>query len=270
MGPAAVGTTVQTVTTDGTTIAYETHGDAERPAVAFVGDAGFGPWTWGWQAPSLAGPYRTLVTALRGTDGSGSDGPYDVDRFAADLEAVLADAGVRRVHLVGAGLGGAIALRYAREYARARSLVSIGAATSGDLVDGAALAALHPTDRSQLRESLSKAFSDRFLSASTLVEDVLQWRRDEDASGDALDGHLAALRGFETGPLYEIGLPALVLHGIDDPIVSVAAGRDLAEDLPRARFEAVEGRRCCYVEHAAAVTDAIDGFVDDVRSDYRE
>ena len=256
-----------TVTTGGADIAYEVAGAADRPAIAFVADAGFGPWVWGWQAPQLSGPYRTVVHATRGTDGSDAAGPYDVDRLAADLEAVLADADVSRVHVVGAGLGGMVALRYAREYGRARSLTLLGAAASGARVDEAALEALHPEDPTRLRESLSLAFTDDFLAETGLVDDVVGWRKREDAAGDALAGHLDAVRAFESGPRYELGLPALVLHGVDDPVLPEAASRDLADDLPRGRFEAVEGKRCCYVEHSAAVSDAIDRFVDGVHAD---
>ena len=68
-------------TTDGTTIRYETAGDG--PAVAFLPDAGSGPWLWGWQAPAMAGRYRTVVHAPRGTAGSDAAGPYGVDRLAS-------------------------------------------------------------------------------------------------------------------------------------------------------------------------------------------
>lgn len=255
-----------TVTTRETELTYEVTGEPDRPAIVFVPDAGFGPWVWGWQSPQLTGPYRTVVYATRGTDGSDADGPYDVDTLATDLEAVLEDAGVRRVHVVAAGLGGMVAIRYAREYNRARSMTLLGTAAVGDRVDDAALSALHPTDHTRIRESLSLAFSDDFLSETGLVDDVVAWRRKEDAVGDALAGHLDAVRRFEAGPLHEITLPALVLHGVDDPVVPLDAGRELADDLPRGRFEAVEGKRCCYVEHSAAVSDAIDRFIDTVRS----
>ena len=253
-----------TITVDGTALRYERSGRADRPAVAFLPDVGFGPWVWGWQAPELSGPYRTVVHAARGTDGSGTSGPYTVDRFAADLEAVLADAGIRRVHLVGAGLGGMVALRYAREYGRARSLSLLGAAASGDRIDRAKLSALHPADPAALEGSLSAAFTERFLAETDLGGRITAWRREEDATGEALSGHREAALGFEAGPLYELSLPALVCHGVDDPVVPSAAGEELADGLPNGRFEAVEGKRCCYVEHAAAVTDAIDGFVDGV------
>ena len=253
-----------TVAVDGTTLRYELGGEADRPTVAFVPDVGFGPWVWGWQAPELAGSYRTVVAAVRGTDGSDSGRPHTVDRFAADLEAVLSDAGVRRVHLVGAGLGAMIALRYAREHGRARSLSLLGASASGDRVDRAALSTLHPSDPDRFGSSLSLAFTDRFLEATGFGERITEWRCAEDATGETAAEHREAALRFDSGPLYEQSVPALVCHGVDDPVVPIEAGKALAAELPRGRFEAVEGKRCCYIEHAAAVTDAIDGFVSDV------
>lgn len=252
-----------TIAVDGATIRYEDSGTADRPAVAFLPDVGFGPWVWGWQAPELSGRYRTIVVATRGTDGSEGSGPYTVDRFAADLEAVLADVGVRRVHLVGAGLGGAVALRYAREYGRARSLSLLGTAASGDRIDREALSSLHPSDPGRLGGSLSGAFTDQFIRESGLTERITGWRREEDATGAALAGHREAAIGFDPGPLYEVSLPALVCHGVADPVVDLEAGETLASELPGGRFEPIEGKRCCYLEHAAAVTDTISGFVSD-------
>lgn len=253
-----------TVAAGGRTLRYETAGEPDGPAVVFLPEAAFGPWQWGWQAPALAGPRQTVVVAFVGTDGSDAGGPYVVDRFAADVEAVLADAEVDRAHVVGAGLGGMVALRYERRYARARSLALFGVAARGEAVDDDALAALHPDDPDRFRESLTLAFSERFLAEAGVVDDVVAWRRAEDATGEARAGHLTAVRAFDAGPLYETTVPALVCHGVDDPVVDLGVGRELAEALPRGRFEPVEGRRCCYAEHSVAVTDALEQFLDDV------
>ncbi len=256
-----------TVTTDGTTLAYERSGHEDRPTVAFVPDIGFGPWMWSWQTPALSGPYRTLVYAARGTDGSDRVGPYTLSQFVSDLEAVLADASVQRAHLVGAGLGGMVALRYAHSHGRARSLSVFGVPPTGDRIDDAALSTLHPSDPSRLRSSLSLAFSDPFLAESGMADRIVEWRQNEDATGDAVIGHRSAALGFEAEPLYELSIPTSVYHGADDPVVPIEAGKELAAALPHGQFEAVSGRRCCYIEHATAVSDVIDGFIESVESD---
>ncbi len=255
-----------TVDRDGTTLYYETAGEratgeAGGDPVAFVSDAGFGAWLWGWQYPAVAGPRKALVWDLRGTGQSDSSpGPYDLSTLAADFEAVLAEVGLDSVHVVGAGLGGAIALRYAREYGRAQSLTLLCTPDSGETVDSEALQALHPdaSDDESIQQSLSGAFSPAFREANAdLLADICDWRREEDAGSDAVEAQLATLTGFDPEPLYEVGLPALVLYGVDDPVVPASASTRLAEDLPRGESQAVEGRHLCFVEHSRAVTDRL-------------
>jgi pimeloyl-ACP methyl ester carboxylesterase len=247
-------------TRDGVDLYYERQGGEET--VAFVNDVGYGAWLWGWQHGAVAGEYGTLVWDLRGTGRSDAPpGPYDVDALAADFEAVLAAAGVDRVHVVGAGLGGMVALRYAGEYDRARTLALFGTAASGGAVDARALRALHPddADRASLDGALSPAVREE---RPDLVGRICDWRAEEDADTGPRRAQVAAALSFEAGALYERTLPALVAHGVDDPVVPAGAGRRLARDLPRGRYEAVEGRHLCFVEHARAVSDRLLSFLD--------
>ena len=254
-----------TVTREGVDVHYETDGDGET--VAFVSDVGYGAWLWGWQHRAVAGPRQSLVWDLRGTGRSDTPpGPYDVDTLAADFEAVLADAGVSSVHVVGAGLGGMVAMRYAREYDRARSLALLCTSANGDDIDTDTLRGLHPgrRDEKTLRASLSGAFSPAFLDARPdLVDDIVGWRREEDADRDAVAAQIEAMSGFEAGPLYELTLPTLVCWGIDDPVLPASAAKRLATDLPRGTGESVEGRHCCFIEHSRAVTERLLAHVED-------
>ncbi|WP_277542570.1 alpha/beta fold hydrolase [Haloarcula laminariae] len=248
----------------GASLHYETTG--EGPTVVFVGDAGYGAWLWGWHHDAVAGPYEALVWDLRGTGESEAVGPYDVDTFAADLEAVLADHGVRNAHLVGAGLGGMVALQYAHEYGRARTLTLYNTGASGDAVDADALERLSLDAGPE--QSLAGAFSPAFReNAADLVADVTDWRREEDATGDAFAGQAAAMTGFEPPPLYEVTLPTEVYYGVDDPVVPGDGAESLARDLPRGTATAVEGRHLSFVEHATAVTDRLVAFLDDHAAD---
>lgn len=262
---------MSTVTRDGIGLHYETDGTGET--IAFVNDAGYGAWLWGWQQPAVRGKRRTLVWDLRGTGRSDAPpGPYDVDTLAADFEAVLADAGVRRAHVVGAGLGGMVALRHARQSDRVRTLTLFGTAPGGDALDGSALCGLHPAtdDPGRLRVSLDGAITPAFRDAHPdVIERICEWRAEEDAGESGVAAQVQAALSFETGPLYEVSLPTLVCHGLDDPVVPVEAGRRLAGDLPRGVFEPVEGRHLCFVEHARAVTDRLLAHIDEHRSGER-
>jgi pimeloyl-ACP methyl ester carboxylesterase len=241
---------------DGTTLRYATAGPADGETLALVGEAGFGPWQWGWQH-GLLGAVRTLAVDLRGTGPDAPSGPYDVDTLAADLESVLADAGVRRAHLLGFGLGGMVCLRHAREHGRARSLTLVGTAATDEAMDLDAFDAPFAAP-----EDLSGLFSPAFREArQDLVRRIIEWRREEDPSAEVREAQLAAALSFDAGPLYELDHPALVLHAVDDPVVPASAGEELADGLPNGTFEAVEGRRLAHVEHSVAVNDRLDEFL---------
>jgi pimeloyl-ACP methyl ester carboxylesterase len=256
-----------TTTNDGVRLHYETTGDG--PTVVFLNDAGYGAWLWGWHHDAVAGPYETLVWDLRGTGESDApSGPLDVATLAADLEAVLSAHGVGSAHLVGAGLGGMVALRYAHRYNRARTLTLYNTAASGEAVDGEALAALSLDDGAE--DSLAGAFSPAFRDgAPDLLDRIAEWREAEDATGDAFAAQAAAATGFDAPPLYEVTQPAEVYDGVEDPVVPGEAAESLGRDLPRGEATAVEGRHLSFVEHATAVTDRLVAFLDEHTDDER-
>ena len=243
---------------------YETDGDG--PAVAFVGDVGYGAWQWGWQHAAVAGPYESVVSDLRGTGRSDAPpGPYTVPDLTADLHAVLSACGVRRAHLVGAGLGGMVALHSALTAGRARSLTLVGTAASGTGLD---LGPLYgdPDDRESLRTSLSAAVSEDFFEAQgDAVEQITSWRTEEDASRESWEAQAAAVADFDISDrLYEVTTPTLVFHGTDDAVWPVERGRALADGLPRGEFVALEGAgHLAGVEHSRTVNDRLVAFVDE-------
>jgi pimeloyl-ACP methyl ester carboxylesterase len=240
---------------------YETDGDDAGETVAFLGEAGYGAWQWGWQHGGLAGPFETLVTDLRGTGRSDAPpGPYAVDDLVADVRAVLDDHGPRRVHVVGAGLGGMVALELARRSSRPRSLALLGTAAVGA---GLSLEPLYgpPDDPDALESSLAAALSRAFLDANPdAVERIVDWRAAEDATPAAWTAQVAAVEGFDLADrLYEVDCPALVLHGRDDAVWPVERGRRLADGLPRGEFHALDGGHLIGVERAREVNDRLFG-----------
>lgn len=252
-----------TVRNDGVELYYEAEGDGET--VAFVPDLGLGAWQWGWQHAALAGPYEPLVFDLRGSGRSDAPtGPYAVETLAADLEAVLSDHGARRVHLVGAGLGGMVALRYARDHSRASTLTLIGTSPGGPRAELPA----EPRERlfapgddpDALRESLGVLFSEEFVSDQPAVLDgIAEWRANGDAAREGWEAQNAAFEAFDaTDWLYEVTDPVLVVHGEEDRIVPVENGRSLAKGLPRATIETYEGAgHGVWIERSRPVNDRL-------------
>lgn len=251
-----------TVSTDGAELYYETQGSGDT--VAFVGDAGYGAWQWGWQHAAVAGPYESLVTDLRGVGRSGGGGGIDgVDTLASDLTAVLADAGVGAAHVVGAGLGGMVALRAALSTARVESLILIGTAARGDGLDLGPLWA-DPDDRDALERSVAAATSDPFVDDHPdAVDRMVTWRAAEDAPRPVFDAHAAAAAAFDVSDrLYEITRPTLVVHGGDDAVWPLARGAELADGLPRAELDQVSGAgHLVHAEASRRVNDDLLGFL---------
>ncbi|MFB6198649.1 MAG: alpha/beta fold hydrolase, partial [Halobacteriaceae archaeon] len=110
---------------DNVTLHYEIRG-TRGPHVAFIQDACVGAWTWAWIIDSVASHYQAIAFDARGC-GNSEMGTISIEHITDDLEAILGDADIQRVHLVGCGLGSQIALEYVRKYSRARSLLLIAA-----------------------------------------------------------------------------------------------------------------------------------------------
>ena len=239
--------------------------DGEGDPVVFVSDAGLGGWLWGWQHAAVAGPFEAVVWDLRGTGRSDAPpGPYDLETLAADLEAVLADCGHGRAHLVGCGLGGAVALEAARSTSRVETLSLFGTAARGEAFALEALFA-PPDDRQALESSLEAALSAEFRAAQPDVcAGIADWRADGDADRDGWEAQVAALEGFDASDwLVEVTQPTRVFHGTADELVSVDAGRDLARGLPRGEFLALEGAgHLAFVERSRDVNDRLLGFLE--------
>lgn len=248
---------------DGVSLYYETDGDG--PAVLCCGDVGLGAWQWGWQHAALAGRYETVIGDTRGC-GRSEDPPEDctVETLAGDAISILQEHGVRSAHVVGSGLGGMVALELARTTGRVRSLSLIGTARSGNDYDPEPLGA-PPTDSEALRESLETAFSQEFVDEQTdALDQIVEWRAQEDASQKAWAQQAAALAGFTIKAPYEIAEPALVVHGTEDRLVPLAAGHTLAEALPKGELFEVEGAgHLAHIEASRVVNDRIQEFLDE-------
>lgn len=256
----------------GVSIHYEIDGDGTSESdapVVLLADAGYGPWQWGWQYSALAGPHEVVIPSMRGTGESDAPDSYSIEAMAEDLEAVLADYGARKAHLVGAGMGGMVALQYALDFSRARTLSLLGTSPGGRRAepipdDVREQLVANPEDTDTLRKSLEPVASEELLETDELVERIVSWRRAEDADPEAQRGHFEAMSDFDASDsLYEITIPALVLHGVDDRVVPIENGRLLADGLPKGEFREFPGERLFFVERSKAVNDALVGFLAD-------
>ncbi|WP_265109301.1 alpha/beta fold hydrolase [Halosolutus halophilus] len=278
---------------DGVSIYYE-RDDGDGTPVVFVQGLGYGRWMWRWQREAVADEYGVIAPDNRGTGRSDAGLPpivprlpgklrtplilklagYSIGGLAADLEAVLDDAGIYDAHVVGASMGGMIAQRYALEYSRAKTLTLLCTSHGGpdavpvpeetqeqifDVPSGA-------SERETLRHRMRPAFNERFTNRNPhLMDRIIEWRLEQDASDPAREAQTAAVLNFDVSDRLDgIRVPTLVLHGTNDRVVPVENGELLAEKIADARLELVEGgSHCFFIEDADRVNEALLSFLAD-------
>jgi pimeloyl-ACP methyl ester carboxylesterase len=262
-----------TVTRDGVTIHYEVDGPAAGEPVVLVPGLGYGRWMWNWVRDALADEYRLLLPDNRGAgDSDAPEGPYAMADLVGDLEAVLADAGVDRAHVVGASMGGMIAQRYALEYDRAATLSLLCTTPGGpDAVPipeetQARMFDVPPDadERELIEHRMAPALSGDFYETHPDLRDrIVDWRLESDAPDHAREAQAAAVAEFDASDeLADLTLPTLILHGGADRVVPVENARLLADGIPDARLEILDGGpHLVFVEEADRVTDALREFL---------
>lgn len=265
---------METVSRDGVLLTYERAGQRDAASVVLVEGLGYGRWMWNWQRDALADDYDVVIPDNRGTgDSDAPQGPYTIGEMAADLDAVLDDAGIDEAHLVGASMGGMIVQQYALDYDRARSITLLCTSPGGDDAE--------PTppetqqrmfdvpegldEREQIRYKMAPAMTDA-LADRDLLEDIIDWRLASDAPEHARQAQGAAVAAFDVSDrLDQIDVPALVLHGTDDRVLPVGNARLLDDRLPDSSLELVEGGpHLFFIENHERVNKYVQAFLRDV------
>ncbi len=182
--------------------------------------------------------------------------PYPLDAMAADAVGLLDALGLPRAHVVGASMGGMIAQLVALNHPeRTASLVSIMSSTGRPGLPPGKPEAM----RALMAMPPSSSRADRLATATAAVKAISGHgfpQSDEELSayvGRSIDytpydppaaaRHMAAI--VAAPPRHErlkgLDLPALVLHGSDDPILPPAHGEDAAACIPDAKLLVVPG-----------------------------
>jgi proline iminopeptidase len=181
---------------------------------------------------------------------------YTLADMADDTLRLMDQLDIGRAHIVGASMGGMIAQVLAATHPqRVLSLTSI-MSTSGNRklskpskAAGKALLTRpsDPNDQDLVIEHLVHAFgvigspgypSTREERRQRIGRSV---RRAYDPAGVARQLVAVIASGDRRKQLKEIKAPTLVIHGADDPLVPIAAGRDTAAHIPGAKLLVIEG-----------------------------
>jgi pimeloyl-ACP methyl ester carboxylesterase len=188
------------------------------------------------------------------TSGKKSSPPYTLDDMADDAVGLLDAVGIRKAHICGASMGGMIAQTVAIRYSsRILSLISIYATTGNkDLPPPRPemmelLLAPAPPEREAYIEhmvALFKAMAGRgfpFDEAWTRMITTRTYDRSFCPEGTGRQLLAIMAQGNRKKALASVTVPTLVIHGTDDPVVPVEAGRDTAEAIPGAQLMLIEG-----------------------------
>ena len=194
----------------------------------------------------------SLQDALeRGRDAA----PYTLSDMAGDAVGLLDQLEIRAAHVVGASLGGMIAQTLTIEHPdRVLSLASI-MSTTGDTSVGDATAQAREVlmtrppldDRAAFVESAAAA---RAVIGSRGLERDEEWVRevaglsyDRGVHTEGTLRQLAAVvaSGDRTESLRRLDTPTVVIHGSDDPLISVTGGKATAAAVPGAELVVIEG-----------------------------
>ena len=198
--------------------------------------------------------FNALAAALM--SGQRPDIPYTLDDMAKDAIGLLDALSIDQAHFVGRSMGGMIAQIVASEYPeRVLSLTSIMSSTGNP-----ALPQTSPEVMAMMTKPAPNPFEDEagFLVHSlsfakriagtgypfdedaykTLILEEVQRAYDPGSTGRQIAA--MAVAGDRRPRLATIKVPALVIHGMDDPLIDPACGKDTATAIPGAELMLID------------------------------
>jgi pimeloyl-ACP methyl ester carboxylesterase/DNA-binding winged helix-turn-helix (wHTH) protein len=243
------------VTADGVRLAWASTGDGP-PLVKASNWLTHLDFEWGspiWQHwwTELSKHHRLIRYDERGNGMSQRDVPHvSFDTWVRDLETVVDAAGLDRFSLLGISRGGAIAIAYTVKHPeRVNKLVLYGAFPMGlyhygspeELEARRALISLTRLGWGLHDAAFCRMFTNRFMPNSTPVHE--NWFDDLQRVSTSAE-NAARLMDVDSGIdvrglLRQVQVPTLVLHCDRDKVVSPEHGRQLAAEIPNARYASI-------------------------------
>ena len=231
-------------------LSYDEHGPPDAPAVVLLHGFPLDRSMWDDQVGALAARFRTLVPDLRGHGRSEAPpGPYTMADHVADLARLLDRLGIERAALVGLSMGGYVTSNFLAAHPdRAWAAVLVDTRAEGDTEQTKA------NREVQAREVASvgmgpfvEAGIPRMFARKTLAERPDLVERYRRMVGPARPpAVVAALQGLAARPdvtpaLRAVRCPTLVVVGSEDVVTPPADARVIAEAVPGAQLEIIEG-----------------------------
>jgi 3-oxoadipate enol-lactonase len=236
-------------------------GDPAAPPVVLVHSAGADHRMWERNLPAVRDRFRLIRYDARGHGRSDiPPAPYTLDDLGTDLVAMLDALGVASAHVVGASLGGLVALWLAvRHPDRVRRAVLAGAAArfgTPEVWEERAGAVRRGGTEAAVDLVMGRFFSERFRREEADVvagfADVLRRQSPEGYVGTCLALRDADVRNEISG----IRAPSLIVVGDEDVSAPPSDAEVLRAAIPRARLIVLEGAgHLCTVERPDVFED---------------
>lgn len=225
--------------------------------------------SWDQVTAELEREFTIIRPDLRGHGRSAPiDGEYSVDRFAADIIAVMDAAGAGRAHLVGFSLGGLIAQKLAADHPDRFGRVVILSAVAGRTEEERArVVARLDMIREGGMKAITGAATDRWFTEDFARRhpEIIE-RRIAELKAVHLPSYLEAYRVFGTteliDTLHRIRLPVLVMTGEFDQGSNTRMARAMHELIPGSELIILPGlKHSVLVEASGLIARHVRAFL---------
>ena len=255
------------VSMNGITLHYREEGPTAEVPLVFIHSLGCDLRIWDDVVSRLSHTFALIRYDQRGHGLSDAPPmPYSMSQLSEDVHGLLDHLGVERAVLVGVSVGGVVALQTALDFpGRVMALVlcDTAAKIGTDTYWNDRITALREHGMPFLADTiLARWFAPEFIQQNPALYRGFY----NLLTRMPLDGYIGtcmALRDTDLRDrLGEVHVPALVLCGAEDVVITPKIARELADSLPDARFRLIENAaHTPSVEQPEAVTIAITEFL---------
>ena len=228
---------------NGVTLHYSLDGPEGGKPLVLVHELGGTSYSWEplMERVTAAG-HRVLRCDWRGSGLSEKIvGPFSVDDMCADLAALMDVVGFGQpADVVGTALGGGVAIAFAARYpAKVGKLVVSSPATGSPGGNERIMTRAAGVKKDGMRPfadpSFALSYPEKYRTdAATYAEYRNRWICNDPASFAAHNMMLAGMD--ESANFGKLSCPTLVISGVDDPLRTPAAVKEIADAIPGAEY----------------------------------
>jgi pimeloyl-ACP methyl ester carboxylesterase len=210
--------------------------------LVLLANLGWDSQMWAQNMPALARNYHVIAIDLLGTGGSAKPHiDYKMDTWTDFIAEFLRVKGIRRATIIGAVMGGALAVQFALDHPEMSEGLVCAASNSGPAHDEVKQSAGGWPSLAGVRRGLMAAFHDKSLVTDELVRSRFEYRLRAD-DGYTIERHLSDHRApYSVQELSRIRVPALFVWCRQDEITPLKWGEDFAAAVPGANLAVIDG-----------------------------